>query len=78
MRNYLIRNGIIHQKTVTYKPEQNGVCERANRTIIEKVRCMMFDAGLGKEFWAEAANTAVYLKNRSTTTCLENMPPYEA
>lgn len=56
-------NGIIHQRSVPYTPQQNGVAERYNRTIMEKVRCMLLDANLSEKFWAEAANTAVYLLN---------------
>lgn len=56
--------GIVHQKTAPYTPEQNGVAERMNRTLIERVRCMLLDSGLGNIFWAEAANTAAYLLNR--------------
>lgn len=77
MENYLVKEGIIHQKTNAYAPEQNGVCERANKTVIEKARCLLFDAKLEKKFWAEAANTAVYLKNRSITSSLGNITPYE-
>lgn len=78
MDNYLKKEGIIHQKTTAYTPEQNGVCERANRTVVEKGRCLLFDAKLEKKFWAEAANTAVYLKNRSATANLKEKTPYEA
>lgn len=78
MEKYLTQEGIIHQKTVAYTPEQNGICERANRTIVEKARCLLFDAKLEKKFWAEASNTAVYLKNRSVTSSLDNITPYEA
>ena len=77
MESYLTKEGIIHQKTTAYTPEQNGVCERANRTVIEKARCLLFDAKLSKKFWAEATNTAVYLKNRSVTASLANKTPYE-
>ncbi|KAK9873393.1 hypothetical protein WA026_022456 [Henosepilachna vigintioctopunctata] len=48
-----------------------------NRSIIEKSRCLLFDAGLDKSFWAEAVNTAVFLINRSVTSCLDNKTPYE-
>ena len=78
MESYLTNEGIIHQKTNAYTPEQNGVCERANKTIVEKARCLLFDAKLEKKFWAEACNTAVYLKNRSVTSTLRDITPYEA
>lgn len=61
---FLEKSGIIHQKTCPYTPEQNGVAERINRTIIERVRCMLIDSGLDQRFWAEAASTASYLINR--------------
>lgn len=74
--NYLKKEGIIHQTTNPYCPEQNGTAERLNRTIIEKARCLLFEAGLEKRFWAEAVNTACYLRNRSAVS---NIPktPYE-
>lgn len=56
-------NGILHQTTAPYSPQQNGLAERMNRTIIEKVRCMLADAELSKGFWAEAINTAVKIIN---------------
>ncbi|KAG8500107.1 hypothetical protein CXB51_003710 [Gossypium anomalum] len=46
--------GIVRYFTVRDTPQQNGVAERMNRTMLEKVRCMLSNAGLGKEFWAEA------------------------
>ena len=64
---YFTGKGVIHQTTATYTPEQNGVAERFNRTLMERVRAMLHDAKLGKEFWAEAAVTATYVKNRSPT-----------
>jgi transposase InsO family protein len=49
--------GIEHQLTSPYSPQQNGVVERKNRTVMEMTRCLLHDKGLPKKFWAEAANT---------------------
>lgn len=77
LQAYLKENGIKHHTTVPYSPQQNGVAERANRTIVEKARCMLKDAGLDNKFWAEAVNTAVYLKNRTPTKALIGQVPEE-
>ena len=69
--------GISHKFTVPYCPQQNGVSERKNRTIMEKARSMLHQAKLPLEFWAEACRTAVYLLNRSPTTALKNETPFE-
>lgn len=75
---YLKSNGIQHQTTIAYTPEQNGVAERANRTIVERARSMLHSQELGYELWAEAVAAAVYLKNRSPTKAVPNMTPEEA
>lgn len=75
---YLQEEGIRHEKTVPKTPEQNGVAERMNRTLVEAVRTMLSDSKLPKTFWAEALSTAVYVRNRSPTTALKDMTPYEA
>ena len=72
------KDGVLHQKTCPYTPEQNGVVERMNRTIIEKARSMLNEAHLPKQFWAEAVSTAAYLANRSPTRSLEAVTPEEA
>lgn len=56
-------NGIVRHRTCTYTPQQNGVAERLNRTIMNKVRSMLSESGMELKFWAEAAATAVYLIN---------------
>jgi len=49
-----------------------------NRTLLNTARCLLIDAGLPPRFWAEAVNTANYLRNRCPTTCLDGKSPYEA
>ncbi|KAG8475529.1 hypothetical protein CXB51_032298 [Gossypium anomalum] len=63
--------GIVRHLTVCYTPQQNGVAGRMNRTIIEKVRCMLSNANLPKLFWAEAAFTACFFINRSPSVANE-------
>lgn len=63
MNNYLKSAGIVHQTTVPYTPQQNGVAERMNRTLVEKARCMLFDAGLSTKFWADAIVAAAHITN---------------
>ena len=74
---YLKQQGIKHETTVPYNPAQNGLAERMNRTIVESARSMIHHANVPKEFWAEAVNTAVYLKNRSPSVALKDKTPYE-
>ena len=72
-------SGIVCEQSAPYSPEQNGVSERANRTIIGRAKAMLFVAGLTDEMWGKAVHTAVYLKNRSPTSALEKgMTPLEA
>ena len=69
--------GIEHQFTVPYTPQQNGVSERKNRSIMEMTRCMLHEKELPKELQAEAANTAVFLLNRLPTRVLHKKTPFE-
>ncbi len=63
-KSFLQEHGIQHQLTVAYTPQQNGVAERMNRTILDFVRSLLHTARLEKKFWAEALATAVYIRNR--------------
>lgn len=56
--------GIIHETTIPYTPQQNGVAERKNRTLKEMVNSMLSYSGLSEGFWGEAMLTACYLLNR--------------
>lgn len=71
--DYLKSAGIIHQKSNPYTPEQNGLYERFNCTVVEKARCLLFNANLGKEFWGEATNAALHLQNRTVAVALDKM-----
>lgn len=70
--------GITIETAVAYTPEQNGVAERSNRTILNRARALLFDSGLPHVLWNEAVETAVYLTNRSPTVAIEaTKTPYE-
>jgi hypothetical protein len=75
---YLKSEGILKEMTTPCSPQSNGVVERANRTIMERVRCMLDDAGLSKKYWAFAVSEAVYLKHRTPTGSVVGKTPYEA
>ena len=60
---FCLEKGIKRHRIVPLNPQQNGVAERANRTILERVRSMLLASGMEKKFWAETAATAVKLMN---------------
>jgi Reverse transcriptase (RNA-dependent DNA polymerase)/Integrase core domain len=70
--------GIHHELTTPYTPEQNGVSERKNRTVVEFGRSMLKHKKLPNQFWAEAVATAVYVLNISPTKAVVDMTPFEA
>jgi hypothetical protein len=67
---YCRSHGIRLEKTVSKTPQHNGVAERMNRTICERIRCMLSHAKLPKSFWGEAMKTAVDLINLSPSVPL--------
>jgi transposase InsO family protein len=73
--DYLREEGVKHEYTISKTPQQNGVSERMNRTLVEAVRSMLVDAKLPHRFWAEALSTAAYLINRSPTKTLGDKTP---
>ncbi|GJY45790.1 retrovirus-related pol polyprotein from transposon TNT 1-94 [Tanacetum coccineum] len=64
-------SGIARHLTVFGTPQQNGLAERMNITLKDKVRCLLIQFGLPKTFWAEVTSTATYLINRSPSTTIE-------
>lgn len=72
-------NGIIHDTTAPYSPQQNGIAERKGRTLFDMARTQLFDSGLPAKYWAESVNHAVYIRNRLTTSALPNrITPYQS
>jgi len=76
--DYFKARGIIFTYSAPYNPEQNGISERYNRTLMNKVRALLITSGLPKFLWGEAAISATYLYNRTPNSSLsEYRTPYE-
>jgi transposase InsO family protein len=69
--------GIKRELTTPYNPQQNGVAERKNRTIMEAVKTMIHDQDLPMHLWAEATRTTVYVQNRLSHSALGFKTPEE-
>ncbi|XP_073221583.1 uncharacterized protein [Cicer arietinum] len=74
---YCDDEGIVCEVVPPYTPQQNGVAERKNRTIMNIVRNMLKWKNLPKELWGEAVATAAYVLNRCPTKKLEKVTPEE-
>ncbi|GJT94328.1 putative ribonuclease H-like domain-containing protein, partial [Tanacetum coccineum] len=77
MSKYYEGVGIFHQKSVPRTPQQNGVVERRNRTLVEAARTMLIFSKASMFLWAEAVATACYTQNRSLIHTRHNKTPYE-
>ncbi|MCH81752.1 copia-type polyprotein, partial [Trifolium medium] len=77
-KDYCEENGIKRQLTAAYTPQQNGIAERKNRTIMEMVRSMLAGKDMPKMFWPEAVNWSIYVLNRSPAAALLDVTPEEA
>ncbi|GJS98941.1 retrovirus-related pol polyprotein from transposon TNT 1-94 [Tanacetum coccineum] len=64
MSEFCEHKGIKREFSIARTPQQNGIAERRNKTLIEAARTMLADSILPTTFWAEAVNTACYVKNR--------------
>ena len=73
-QQFLTADGIRHETTPAHTPQLNGVAERANRSIIEAVRCALHMKKLDLSLWAEAANWAVDVQNCLPTTVCKTTP----
>nr|GEZ75818.1 hypothetical protein [Tanacetum cinerariifolium] len=77
LENQLSLKGIKREFSVHRTPQQNGIAERKNRTLIEAARTILADSLLPILFWAEEVNTACYVQNRVLVTKPQNKTPYE-
>ncbi|KAL4573495.1 hypothetical protein LXL04_020303 [Taraxacum kok-saghyz] len=77
-QNFLKEHGIHHQLTTRYIPQQNGIAERKNMTLLEMARSMLKSKNLSNSLWAEAVACAGYLSNRASTKALDNITSQEA
>ncbi|WVZ93742.1 hypothetical protein U9M48_039699 [Paspalum notatum var. saurae] len=77
IEEYCDEFGIKHEFSATYTPQQNGVVERKNRTLITLARSILDEYGTNEKFWAEAINTACYASNRLYPHRLLDKTPYE-
>ncbi|KAG3230135.1 hypothetical protein PI124_g24766 [Phytophthora idaei] len=77
LKDFYEDEGIEQQTTVPYAHQTNGTAERAIRTIVTIGRSMLHHAKLDKCFWAEAAMTAIYVKNRLPSPKIEHKTPFE-
>ncbi|GJW48619.1 putative ribonuclease H-like domain-containing protein [Tanacetum coccineum] len=77
MDDFCKEKGIRREYSVARTPQQNGVAERRNRTLIEAARTMLADSKLPTTFWAKAVSTACYVQNRVLIVKPHNKTPYE-
>jgi transposase InsO family protein len=76
--SYCAGEGVQRHYSAPYSPQQNGVVERRNQTVVGMAQALLKQRGMPTVFWGEAVVTAVYILNRSPTKALNGMTPYEA
>lgn len=76
LRSWLAEKGIQHERSTPYTPQQNGVAERMNRTIVEAARSMLHGKKVPLELWGEAVLCATHILNRSISS-VHNVTPFE-
>ena len=75
---YCADRGVRRHLTAPYSPQQNGVVERRNQSVVGMARCLLKSKGMPNEFWGEAVNTAVHLLNCAPTKSVSGTTPYKA
>jgi len=77
LSKFLREQGTDHSTTTTHTPQHNGIVERANRTIMEMIRSMLFHSNAYLKLWGEAANVTAHLLSRSLTSASKTKSPME-
>ena len=75
--NFCKEEIIIQEPTISGTPQQNGMAECMNRTLLECARSMLFHAKILQRFRADAINTVAYIRNHCTSSVLNGHTPYE-
>jgi transposase InsO family protein len=75
--SYCEDEGVQCHYSASYSPQQNGVVERRNQTVVGMARALLKQRGMSAVFWGEAVVTAVYILNRSPTKALNGRTSYE-
>jgi hypothetical protein len=77
VQEFFADSGIEHEVTPRYTPQLNGMAERLNRTLIDRVRCLLLSSGLNTSFWKDAMEYAVYIYNRTPHSGINYQIPWE-
>lgn len=75
---YCEDTGIARHYTAPYTPQQNGVVERRNRTVVAMARSLLREKRMPSNMWGEAVRHSIYILNRLPTRALTGMTPHEA
>jgi hypothetical protein len=76
--SYYADEGVQRHYSASYSPQQNGVVERHNQTVVGMARTLLKQRGMSAAFWGEVVVTVIYILNRSPTKALNDRTPYEA
>ncbi|KAL0354512.1 UNVERIFIED_CONTAM: Retrovirus-related Pol polyprotein from transposon TNT 1-94 [Sesamum radiatum] len=74
LKDFCEKNGIIHETSAPYTPQQNGIAERKNRTLKEMMNAMLLSSGMPDNMWGEAVLSACYILNRVPHKKLDKTP----
>lgn len=77
LAEFFLSQGMIHQTSCPYTPQQNGVAERRNRQLLEVTRAFLIHHNVPKYLWGEALLSAMYVTNRVPSSALGYQTPLQ-